>query len=111
MTSFHPAPSESSPPNTVVTTLLGMDQSLRFPWPKCNAFAKALMIQITLAVGINDRSNVINLYTGEDAAAAQAAVDAAGQAGTINIGYVFKNPPPVVTLRYGPVVPEAAGAS
>jgi hypothetical protein len=42
---------------------------------------------------------------------AREAVDAAGTAGTILEGYVFRNPPPVVTLRYGPGVPETAVAS
>jgi hypothetical protein len=54
-----------------------------------------------LAVGIDARGNPVNLYTGEDFIAAQTALDAAGQAGTVDIRHVFKNPPPAITLRYG----------
>jgi hypothetical protein len=38
-----------------------------------------------LAVGIDTRGNPVNLYTGEDFVAAQAALDAAGQAGIADI--------------------------
>jgi hypothetical protein len=38
------------------------------------------MAQIMLAVGIDTRGNPVNLYTGEDFIAAQAALDAAAQA-------------------------------
>jgi len=60
------------------------------------------MPQVVIAVGFDSANNPIDLYTGQDSAAAEAAVDAAGTAGTIIEGYVYRNPPPVVTLRYGP---------
>ena len=60
------------------------------------------MPQVVIAVGFDSANNPIDLYTGQDSAAAEAAVDAAGTAGTIIEGCVYRNPPPVVTLRYGP---------
>jgi hypothetical protein len=45
-----------------------------------------------------------SLYAGASEAAAQAAVDAAGKADTINIGYVYDSPPTSRTLCYGPGV-------
>jgi hypothetical protein len=62
------------------------------------------MPQIVLAVGLDAQNNVTSLYVGASEAAAQVAVDAAGKADTINIGYVYDNPPTSLTLRYGPGV-------
>jgi len=47
-----------------------------------------------LSVGIDTRGNPVNLYTDKDFIVAQGALDAAGQAGTVDIGYIFKKPPP-----------------
>jgi hypothetical protein len=41
--------------------------------------------QIVLAIGLDSQDNVISLYAGSDEAAALAAIDAAGKAGTINL--------------------------
>jgi hypothetical protein len=51
---------------------------------------------------VNFLFHVTNLYTGASFVDAKAAVDAAGQAGTISLGYVYSNPPALETLRYGP---------
>src|SRR6516162_6335339 len=45
------------------------------------------MPQVLIAVGFDSANNPIDLYTGQDCAAAEAAVDAAGTAGTIIEGY------------------------
>ena len=58
--------------------------------------------QIVLAIGLHSQDNVISLYAGSDEAAALAAIDAAGKAGTINLGFVYENPPASVVLRFGP---------
>jgi hypothetical protein len=62
------------------------------------------MPQIMLGLGVDAQGNVTNLYTGGSFVDAQAAVDAAGQAGSISIGYVFKTPTSAVsvTLRTRP---------
>jgi hypothetical protein len=73
---------------------------------KSNVFA-ALMIQMMFGVGVNAEDSITVLYAGQDYSAAKDAVDAAGQAGTIIEGYVFKNPPATLTLRYGPGVTVA----
>ena len=41
------------------------------------------------------------------------AIDVAGKAGTINLGFVYENPPASVVLRFGPgmVGAETAAAS
>jgi hypothetical protein len=84
-------------------------QACAFTTLKCNVF---LMVQITLGLGVDADGSVTNLYTGPDASAAKDAVDAAGTKGTILEGYVYRNPPPVITLRYGPGLPgTAAGGS
>jgi len=58
------------------------------------------MPQIVLGIGLEPDGTPINLYTGLDSVAAQTAVDASGQAGNINLGYIFENPPATTTLRY-----------
>ena len=55
--------------------------------------------------------NLTNLYTGPDYSAAKDAVDSAGVAGTILESYVYRNPPPVVTLRYGPGLAAVSAGS
>jgi len=50
---------------------------LRFSAPKCNVFTDEVMPQVVIGVGFDPQKNVTNLHTGQDAAAAQAAVDAA----------------------------------
>jgi len=78
---------------------------------QCNVF---IMPQIMLAVGLDTTTgNPVSLYCGQDASAAKTALDDAGTAGTVNIGYVFKNPEAQLTLRYGPgfATAEAAVAS
>jgi hypothetical protein len=66
------------------------------------------MPQVVIAVGFDAQNNVTNLYTGADKNAAQAAIEAAGQAATIIIGYLYQNPPATLTLRYGSDVVAAA---
>jgi len=58
------------------------------------------MPQIVVGIGIQPDGTPVNLYTGVDPGAAQIAVDASGQAGDVNLGYIFENPPAVTTLRY-----------
>ena len=58
--------------------------------------------QIVLAIGLDSQDNVISLYAGSDEAAALAAIDAAGKAGTINLGFVYDYPPASGVLRYPP---------
>ena len=55
-----------------------------------------------IGIGVDAAGNVTNLYTGPDAQAAKDAVDSAGTGGAILEGFVFKNPQPQLTLRYGP---------
>jgi hypothetical protein len=74
---------------------------------KCNVF---LMVQIMIGIGVDPAGSLTNLYTGPDAQAAKSAVDSAGTAGTILEGYVFRNPQPQLTLRYGPELVAAVSA-
>jgi hypothetical protein len=67
--------------------------------------------QIMLAVGLDTTTgNPVSLYCGEDASAAKTAFDDAGTAGTVNIGFLYRNPEPQLTLRYGPGLPAAVSA-
>jgi hypothetical protein len=60
------------------------------------------MVTIAIGAGVDVNGNVVDLYVGSDFSAAKSAVDAAGTGGQILEGYVFLNPPPKTTLRYGP---------
>jgi hypothetical protein len=50
------------------------------------------MPQIMLGFGVDAAGNVTNLYTGPDYSGAKAAVDAAGMAGTVIEGYIYRYP-------------------
>jgi len=60
------------------------------------------MPQFVIAIGLDAAGNPVNLYTGWSYA--QGALDAAGQAGTTQLGYALKVPASAasVTLRYPP---------
>jgi hypothetical protein len=61
------------------------------------------MLFPVIAVGLDQSGKLIDVYTGQDSAAAQAALHNAGQGGQITMGWVYKYPTPDVTLRFGPV--------
>jgi hypothetical protein len=69
------------------------------------------MPQVVIAIGFDAQDNPVNLYTGLDYQLAKSALDDAGTAGSVNIGYILKNPPAELVLRYGPGVTEPAKAS
>jgi len=58
------------------------------------------MPQVILGIGIQPDGTPVNLYIGDDAVAAETAVDTAGLAGSINLGYIYENPPVTTTFRY-----------
>jgi len=62
-------------------------------------------MQLVIGAGVNPEDQISVVYAGGDLRL-KAAVDAQCQLGTINIGYVFENPMPTLTLRNGPAVPE-----
>ena len=68
------------------------------------------MVQIMIGAGVDADGNLVACYLGPDASAAKDAVDSAGVGGKILEGYVFKNPQPQLTLRYGPELVAAVSA-
>ena len=62
----------------------------------------APMPQLVFGIGMQPDGTPVNLYTGQNEAAALAAIDAAGKSGQVNLGFLIENPPPTTTLRYPP---------
>jgi hypothetical protein len=58
------------------------------------------MAELVIALGINADGDSSVLYLGQDFTAAQDATHQAGTNGTIILGNIYRNPAPVITLRY-----------
>ena len=58
------------------------------------------MAELVIALGINADGDSSVLYLGQDFTAAQDATHTAGQTHTIVLGNIYRNPAPVITLRY-----------
>jgi hypothetical protein len=57
-------------------------------------------MELVLGIGIQPNGTPVSLYCGQSEAHALISIESAGQAGSINIGYIIENPHPVTTLRY-----------
>jgi len=66
------------------------------------------LMTIVLGVGIDSAGVMDVYYKGQDFEAAKTAIHDAGQAGTILEGFVYRNPPPSLVMRFGPGMTLAA---